>query len=247
MRDIDVSAELLPQHHDVMRCLGLFSQVMGTDGWCLVGGMMVLVVAREAGRTDSRAEQTKDGDVLIDVVTHRGALARAGRELNKLGYTHPADDDRGAGFARCTFVSGHAQVDLLAPEDATDEQLDVGGNIRSIAIPGGRRALQGSAMTRLYYDEESTDVELRVPAELIEDYAGADDGLNDAYITLCVHAEIAAADVICCAKPGGHYWAHSGRGPTKSGSPPMRVASSWRMSSTGVSQRYRKYSSRLMR
>ena len=37
-------------------------------------------------------------------------------------------------------------------------------------------------------------------AELIE----VDDGLIDAYITLCVHAGIAAADVICCARLGQH-------------------------------------------
>lgn len=28
--------------------------------------------------------------------------------------------------------------------------------------------------------------------------------LNDAYVTLCVHAGVAAADVICCARLGKH-------------------------------------------
>lgn len=32
-----------------------------------------------------------------------------------------------------------------------------------------------------------------------------DDNIADAYITLCVHAGIAAADVICCAKLGRHH------------------------------------------
>jgi hypothetical protein len=34
----------------------------------------------------------------------------------------------------------------------------------------------------------------------------ADDGVDvaDAYVTLCVHAGIAAADVICCARLGKH-------------------------------------------
>jgi hypothetical protein len=31
-----------------------------------------------------------------------------------------------------------------------------------------------------------------------------DDEVEDAYVTLCVHAGIAAADVICCAKRGVH-------------------------------------------
>ncbi len=32
-----------------------------------------------------------------------------------------------------------------------------------------------------------------------------DQAIADAYVTLCVHAGIAAADVICCAKLGVHY------------------------------------------
>lgn len=42
-------------------------------------------------------------------------------------------------------------------------------------------------------------------AALIEEYAGDTDDLNDAYITLCVHAGIAAADTICCARLGVHH------------------------------------------
>lgn len=62
MREVDVSVGLAPRHHEVMRCLGLLTRGVHTDLWCLVGGMMVLVVAREAGRPDSRGERTKDGD-----------------------------------------------------------------------------------------------------------------------------------------------------------------------------------------
>jgi hypothetical protein len=39
-------------------------------------------------------------------------------------------------------------------------------------------------------------------AELIED--AVSDETADAYVTLCVHAGIAAADVICCARIGRH-------------------------------------------
>ena len=31
-----------------------------------------------------------------------------------------------------------------------------------------------------------------------------DEAISDAYVTLCIHAGIAAADVICCAKLGVH-------------------------------------------
>lgn len=39
-------------------------------------------------------------------------------------------------------------------------------------------------------------------AELIDAFSDDDEALADAYVTLCVHAGIAAADVICCARLG---------------------------------------------
>ncbi len=40
-------------------------------------------------------------------------------------------------------------------------------------------------------------------ADIIEAFVNGDD-LSDAYITVCVHAGIAAADVVCCARLGEH-------------------------------------------
>lgn len=49
--------------------------------------------------------------------------------------------------------------------------------------------------------------QFHVAAEMID--ALADEGdLIDAYVTLCVHAGIAAADVICCARLGEHAQGH---------------------------------------
>ncbi len=39
-------------------------------------------------------------------------------------------------------------------------------------------------------------------AELLDALEGDEDDLCDAHITLCVHAGIGAADVICCARLG---------------------------------------------
>jgi len=41
-------------------------------------------------------------------------------------------------------------------------------------------------------------------ANLIADQAGTEPGSADAFITLCIHAGIAASDVICCARLGQH-------------------------------------------
>jgi hypothetical protein len=161
VRELDLSQDLLPAHHEVLRCFGLLSRAIGTDGWCIVGGLMVLAAARGAGRGDSRGEETKDGDVLVDVVTEPGILATATTQLLNLGYRLPVDDF-GEDFARCTFVSGNAQIDVLAPDDATESSLAV-GELRTIAIPGGRRALEGAPLTRIYYHEDTFDVEARVP------------------------------------------------------------------------------------
>lgn len=41
-------------------------------------------------------------------------------------------------------------------------------------------------------------------AETIRDLADGDDDVADAFVTLCVHAGIAASDVICCRSLGRH-------------------------------------------
>ncbi|MBA3809660.1 MAG: hypothetical protein H0X28_14905 [Solirubrobacterales bacterium] len=41
-------------------------------------------------------------------------------------------------------------------------------------------------------------------AETIREFAGDEHEVSDAYVTLCVHAAVAAADVICCIALGEH-------------------------------------------
>jgi hypothetical protein len=41
-------------------------------------------------------------------------------------------------------------------------------------------------------------------AEMLDTLVDDESDLADAYITLCIHAGIAAADVICCARLGEH-------------------------------------------
>jgi hypothetical protein len=43
-------------------------------------------------------------------------------------------------------------------------------------------------------------------ADIIESITDGAVDVEDAYITMCVHAGIAAADVICCAQLGEHSW-----------------------------------------
>lgn len=64
---------------------------------------------------------------------------------------------------------------------------------------GGRtRCTAGTRAGRLAKAEQFLEA-----ASIVEAIVDEDD-LIDAYITLCVHAGIAAADVVCCARLGEH-------------------------------------------
>ena len=63
---------------------------------------------------------------------------------------------------------------------------------------GKRRCSEATRRGRLDKATQFADA-----AEIIEAMVDGDD-LDDAYITLCVHAGIAAADVLCCARMGVH-------------------------------------------
>lgn len=84
-------------------------------------------------------------------------------ECRTYGFDFPAYDwpDQ-EGFARCTLVAQSAQVDLLCPDDAADHQL-VAGGARSLAIPGGRRALEVAEPVTVLLGDEWAPVDVRVP------------------------------------------------------------------------------------
>jgi hypothetical protein len=51
--------------------------------------------------------------------------------------------------------------------------------------------------------------EFRLAAELLEERPSGQDDLAEAYVTMCVHAGIAAADVICCWRLNVHHQGES--------------------------------------
>jgi len=163
MREIDLTQDLLPRHKASLRALQILSRKVPSENWCLVGGMMVLAASRDLGRNLPRAEQTEDVDVLVDICADARILASVAWNLQQAGYEIPADAWDNDNIARCTFFSNGAQIDVLCPDDSNPADLDIEGNIRSLAIPGGRRALQLSELVRIRYSEDAADVELRVP------------------------------------------------------------------------------------
>ena len=127
---------------------------------------MVLTAARENGRSLTRAETTKDADVVVDVCAESEVLRDFAYQLKGIGYDIPIEAWEHAGVARCTFVSGYTAIDVLCPNDASPESLSPGDRIESIAIPGGRRALELAESARIHYAYDARDVEIRVPGLL---------------------------------------------------------------------------------
>lgn len=84
-------------------------------------------------------------------------------ECRTYGFDFPRDDwpDRD-GFARCTMVAHSAQVDLLCPDDADERHL-VAGGARSLAIPGGRPALEVAEPVTVLLGDDCAPVDVRVP------------------------------------------------------------------------------------
>ncbi len=100
--------------------------------------------------------------MLVDICANPGTVAKVANELQQFGFK-PLEPWGGEEFARCTFVSGTGQIDILCPDDASDEQLETPSGVRSLAIPGGRRALEISEAVRITYDEKYADIDIRLP------------------------------------------------------------------------------------
>ena len=65
--------------------------------------------------------------------------------------------------------------------------------------PKTRKCDEATISGRLHKAEQFME-----SAETIREFADTEDDVTDAYVTLCIHAGIAAADVICCIALGEH-------------------------------------------
>lgn len=163
---IDLRDQFLGRHAEALAALHRLAQRVPIERWALVGGMMTLIVGRRAGVIDRRSMTTKDADVLVDVITWPDVLARAVHELGvEQGMTlaDPIDSLAPGRAARCTFNTWSVSIDILCPDGTPDEHLVV-GQLRSLAIPGGRIALETARTVALHFSDDYPDVVLRVPS-----------------------------------------------------------------------------------
>jgi len=162
--ELNITSELLPRHVEVLGTIAQLGIRHGPGRWVIVGGMMVMILGREHGARAPRAESTKDADILVDIVTKPGLLDDVANFLTSAGYQLQEGMGDEAKAARCTFVYHSAQIDLLCPDDTPDDQLVVSErNIASIAIPGGRRAIETAREVSLYYSEDGPNADVFVP------------------------------------------------------------------------------------
>lgn len=166
--EIDLRPYLLPKHRSVLSALRNLSITIGSEGWCLVGGLMVLTVGARFGAAGRRSEGTKDGDVVVDLVADPKMLQRVTTTLLSHGFTIAdvvggSGDRAGENAARCTLVFYDAQIDILCPDGTPDDMLVGVDGMRSIAIPGGTRALQLSEPVDVYFSDDEANAEFRCP------------------------------------------------------------------------------------
>lgn len=163
--EIDLTGDLLPRHIEVFDTLAQFGLRFVPGRWVIVGGMMVMIIAREHHAKSARAEGTKDVDVVVDILTSPNMLSDVTGFLDSIGYELLDAIGDATSAARCSYTYHHAAIDVLCPDDTPAEQLMVPErNVASIAIPGGRRAFETARPVSLFYAEDRSNAEVFLPS-----------------------------------------------------------------------------------
>lgn len=117
------------------------------DGWTIVGGQMVQVLAAEYGAAEL-VRPTEDVDVLVDVRTHRDGTERMAKWLEDYGLTLAGYSPEGIGHRYMRDTTGGVSrliVDVLAPEGLGERaNLTTTPPARTVEVPGGTQALANS-------------------------------------------------------------------------------------------------------
>lgn len=162
--EIDIQELISPSHHESLWAMAQLGTRINPDSWCLVGGLMVVVALAEQGKAPKRSAQTKDADLLVDICMSPKVLTDVVDFLENSGFSL-TEKHYGDVFARCTFVGlgQKSQIDVLCPEDSPKELLNLRSDFKSIAIPGGRRAMEVAQLVTIRYREDAHDLRIRVP------------------------------------------------------------------------------------
>lgn len=126
-------------------------------GWCIIGGQMVWLLAREHGVEPTRV--TEDVDVVVDIRTDQGLMARicAWLEHHHFDLDAISADGIGHRYLSTTYVGpGRVAVDILAPENmGSRADLTTTPPARTVSAPGTRGALDDAEPLEILLGDRS--------------------------------------------------------------------------------------------
>ena len=120
--------------------------------WTVVGGQMVLLHALEHGQVPPQVSQ--DGDVVADIRSDRGAIARVVEELEAMGFA--LEGISADGLAHRYIRAAEPKpvvIDVLAPEGLGERaDLTTSPPGRRLEVPGGTQALLRSETITVHHE-----------------------------------------------------------------------------------------------
>lgn len=116
------------------------------DGWCIIGGQMVWLLAYEFGVQPMRA--TDDVDIVVDIRADNGLIRRLCAWLESRGFELEGigTDNIGHRYVSTTYDGpGRVAFDILAPDNIEERaKLTTSPPARTLSAPGTRGALDNA-------------------------------------------------------------------------------------------------------
>ena len=117
------------------------------QGWTLVGGQMVHLLAWEHGEESPRV--TTDADVVLDVRAYQSALRDVTQNLIESGFAEDGVSPDGIGHRYVHRETVDAKIDVLVPEGVRAERYTTVTGARTIAAAGSVQALERSMRRKI--------------------------------------------------------------------------------------------------
>lgn len=113
------------------------------QGWTLVGGQMVHLLAWEHGEESPRV--TTDADVVLNVRAYPKAMTEVTARLLSNGYVEDGVSPEGLGHRYRSTTVKNASIDVLLPEGIADTaKYPTATGAKTIEVPGSVQALERS-------------------------------------------------------------------------------------------------------
>jgi hypothetical protein len=130
------------------------------DGWCLIGGQMVWLLANEHNVDPIRA--TDDVDVAVDIRTDQQAIRRLCIWLGSRRFELEGTSTDGIGHRYLSSAyqgPGRVLFDVLAPDNVGERaDLTTSPPARTVSAPGSRAALDAARPVQVAFGDQTGHV-----------------------------------------------------------------------------------------